>query len=149
MGDQIHAQAVALENKFPIAAREAYFRAATYYRHAPDFLIGNQTDPRLFSSWDSTLADFDKAISLLDYPVTRYNISTPDFDVPIVVYKASHGNESCPTVVAGNGYDGAQEELFHELGHAVLARGWNFVTYEGPGQPTVRRNQGLGFMPNW
>lgn len=31
----------------------------------------------------------------------------------------------------------------------ALARGWNVITYEGPGQPTVRRDQGLGFISNW
>jgi hypothetical protein len=32
---------------------------------------------------------------------------------------------------------------------AALARGINVITYEGPGQPTVRREQNIGFIPDW
>lgn len=39
--------------------------------------------------------------------------------------------------------------MYHALGRSVLERGWKFVTYEGPGQPTVRRQQGLGFRPDY
>lgn len=31
----------------------------------------------------------------------------------------------------------------------MLERGLNVVTYEGPGQPTVRRQQNIGFIPDW
>jgi dienelactone hydrolase len=49
----------------------------------------------------------------------------------------------------GNGYDGAQEELLHVCVAAALDRGYHVITYEGPGQPTVRRSQNLAFMPEW
>ncbi len=37
----------------------------------------------------------------------------------------------------------------HSYVFPALERGSNVITYEGPGQPTVRRNQGLGFIYNW
>jgi pimeloyl-ACP methyl ester carboxylesterase len=49
----------------------------------------------------------------------------------------------------GNGYDAAQEDSFRQTGMAALEGGWNVMTYEGPGQPTVRREQGLGFNYDW
>jgi dienelactone hydrolase len=52
-------------------------------------------------------------------------------------------------VLVGSGYDGSQEELYHAYRKSVLERGWNFATYEGPGQPTVRRQQNIGFRPQW
>ncbi|KAM0467064.1 hypothetical protein ACHAPV_000578 [Trichoderma viride] len=97
LADRIHSKAEAINSKrFPVSAREAYFRSATYYRAATTFLYANR-----------------------------------------------------PTVIVGSGYDGSQEELYHSIGRAILDRGWNFITYEGPGQPTVRRQQGLGFIHNW
>jgi pimeloyl-ACP methyl ester carboxylesterase len=48
-----------------------------------------------------------------------------------------------------SGYDGSQEDLYHGIGRQATSRGYNFISYEGPGQPTVRREQGLGFIPNW
>lgn len=54
-----------------------------------------------------------------------------------------------PTLLVGNGYDAAQEDSFHTIGAAALERGWNVMTYEGPGQPTVRREQDIGFIYDW
>ena len=31
----------------------------------------------------------------------------------------------------------------------MTCRGFNVITYEGPGQPKVRRDQNIGFIPNW
>ena len=52
-------------------------------------------------------------------------------------------------MVVGNGFDAAHEDSYHYYCAAVLARGWNCITYEGPGQNTVRRTQDLGFIPEW
>lgn len=37
----------------------------------------------------------------------------------------------------------------HIHGFAVLERGYNLITFEGPGQPTVLREQNLGFIADW
>ena len=38
---------------------------------------------------------------------------------------------------------------YHTIVVPALARGWNCITYEGPGQPSVRRSQNIGFIPHW
>ncbi|KAK5119184.1 hypothetical protein LTR85_007798 [Meristemomyces frigidus] len=119
------------------------------------FLHGNWSDPRIYSLWEQQLASFDRAIALLDpVPAERFSPRTysdhiGEYDTIGVLYKASGGNQSLPTVLVGNGYDGAQEESFHSSCVELLKRGVNCVTYEGPGQPTVRRQQGIGFIPGW
>lgn len=35
------------------------------------------------------------------------------------------------------------------MGIGSLERGWNVITYEGPGQASVRRYQNLGFIVEW
>ncbi|KAM0455286.1 hypothetical protein ACHAO4_004164 [Trichoderma viride] len=163
LANQIHGKAEAINSKrFPVSAREAYFRSATYYRAATTFLYANISDPRIYSVWNSALGDFNKAISLLPVPAERVNISATNFTIPAVFYSAQSSvntpnnhqqnpfnSTKRPTVIVGSGYDGSQEELYHSIGRAILDRGWNFITYEGPGQPTVRRQQGLGFIHNW
>ncbi|XXG95722.1 hypothetical protein Hte_001992 [Hypoxylon texense] len=153
LADSLHDVATSINaTKFPVSAREAYFRAASYYRASVFFLTGNQTDPRLFDVWDVALADFDQAISLTDAKGERVTVKGPGFDIPVVFWKspkASKCKGPVPTILLGSGYDAPQEDSYHALGREILDRGWNFVTYEGPGQPTVRRDQGLGFIPNW
>ncbi|OTB09296.1 hypothetical protein M426DRAFT_70634 [Hypoxylon sp. CI-4A] len=152
LGDALHNTAASINaSKFPVSAREAYFRASSYYRMSTFYLVGNQSDPRLFDVWDSALADFDKAISLTEVKGERVTVKGPGFDIPVIYWRSPKADQSgsVPTVLAGSGYDGPQEDLYHAIGRNILDRGWNFATYEGPGQPTVRRQQGLGFISNW
>ena len=49
----------------------------------------------------------------------------------------------------GHGYDGCQEELYHQLVSPALERGFNVITYEGPGQASLRHFQQKGFILEW
>jgi pimeloyl-ACP methyl ester carboxylesterase len=156
MAEQIHSIAESVNVTVdPVAAREAYFRAASYYRGADFFIHGNQSDPRIYSLWDQQLASFNNAIALLRpvpgerFTVKAANSSVGPYEIPGIFFKASTSNALTPTIMVGNGYDGSQEESYHMACVEILKRGVNCVTYEGPGQPTVRRNQNLGFIPDW
>jgi pimeloyl-ACP methyl ester carboxylesterase len=156
MAQQIHSIAESISVTVdPVAAREAYFRASSYYRGADFFLHGNQSDPRVYTLWDQQLASFNKAIALLKpvpgerFTVKAANSSVGPYEIPGIFFKASASNALTPTIMVGNGYDGSQEESYHMACVEILKRGVNCVTYEGPGQPTVRRNQNLGFIPDW
>jgi hypothetical protein len=48
-----------------------------------------------------------------------------------------------------NGFDGSQEEMLYVCGFAALERSFNVLTFEGTSQPTVVREQSLGFRLDW
>ena len=157
MAQAINALADGIEPSVdPAGARENYFHAATYFRGAAFFLIGNQSDPRLVSLWDQQITAFDKAVVLLEpAPAEKFTVkatqsSIGSFEVPGYFFKA---NKDCgkrlPTFVVVNGYDGSQQESYHTMCAQILLRGMNCVTYEGPGQPSPRRYQNVGFIPDW
>lgn len=133
----------------PVSRRDALFRAATYYRSADFFLHGNADDPRIDSLWKKQRACFDEAIALLPIPGERLTLRADGFDVPAIFYRAALDGKPRPTVIVCSGFDGSQEELMHTCGFAALERGYNVLTYEGPGQPSVRRDQKLGFIHDW
>ncbi|KAE8379708.1 Alpha/Beta hydrolase protein [Aspergillus bertholletiae] len=159
LADQIAHQATSIDAKrFPVSAREAHLRASTYYRAADFFLHGNASDPRIQSLWVSVLDHYDAAMQLLPDPPQKVEINGGRFQLPVYFYsppKSSQANVTggkgnrLPTILVSTGYDGAQQDLYHAMGKEILARGWNFVTYEGPGQPQVRREQNIGFIPDW
>ncbi|KAH7475489.1 hypothetical protein FOMA001_g11647 [Fusarium oxysporum f. sp. matthiolae] len=93
---------------------------------------------------------FNTAIALLLVPGKRIELPFTDgkLRIPAIFY-GSGKKEARPTIILGNGYDGGQEEMLHVMGKAILERGMNVITYEGPGQPTVRRKQNLGFIHEW
>ncbi len=71
----------------PIGTREAYFRAATYYRAAAFYLIKNWSDSRNYELWDKALDTFNKAMALMEpipgerFTVKAHSPSIGDFDV--------------------------------------------------------------------
>lgn len=138
-----------LSKKFPVSARSAFFAAATYFRAADFYLHENPADPRILEYWGNQTAAFDAGLALLDTPNERVLVNAPHFDVPGIWFTPDEEVKQRPTIVMGNGYDGAQEEMYHAMGAAALERGYNVLTYEGPGQPSVRRYQELGFIHDW
>lgn len=149
LATRVHNTAQSIDSsRYPISARNALFREATYYRSADFFLHGNASDPRINSLWAQQLAAFDSAIALLPVPGKRIAIQADGFEVPAIFYGTGLPGRR-PTMIACSGFDGSQEEMYHQIGEAILQRGMNVITYEGPGQPTVRRQQELGFIPNW
>jgi pimeloyl-ACP methyl ester carboxylesterase len=144
-----HVHASVSNTRHPVSARNALFRAANYYRAADFFLHGNPADLRINEMWTHQTACFDLAISLLDIPGERLELKTPEFTVPAILYRASKTDEPRPTLLLCNGYDGSQEEMLHVFGFGALERGFNVITFEGPGQPSVVRNQQLGFINEW
>ena len=140
----------------PVDAREKSFHASTYYRGAAFFLIGNQSGSRLVSLWTQQIANFDKAIALLkpapgeSFTAEATNASIGPYDIPGYFFKAEkHCRKKLPKLVVIGGYGSSQQESYRTLCAGVLRRGMNYVTYEGPGQPTPRRSQGIGFIADW
>ncbi|KAK2608486.1 hypothetical protein QQS21_002948 [Conoideocrella luteorostrata] len=127
------------KHKFPVSARTAFFSAATYFR----------TDPRIMDFWTNQTQAFDQGLALLYPPGQRFNIKTSEFEIPCIWITPGEEVKPRPTIILGNGYDGSQEEMLHVAGLAALERGYNVLTYEGPGQPSVRRYQNKGFIPEW
>ncbi len=144
-----HIHSTAPDSRHPVSARNAMFRAANYYRTADFFLHGNPADPRIMELWDNQTACFDKAISLLEVPGERFEIKTAGFNIPAIFYKAAKDDKPRPVLLLCTGYDGSQEEMLHMHGFAALERGFNIITFEGPGQPTVVRKQKVGFITEW
>ncbi len=137
-------------SKNVVSARDTYLRASTYFRAADFFLHGRPDDPRINKLWDQQISAFDKAIALLPVPGERLVLKGDGFDIPAIYYRPWPADDTPkPTIILGNGFDGAQEEMLHTFGLAGLERGFNVITYEGPGQPTVRRQQGHGWIHDW
>jgi dienelactone hydrolase len=138
------------ENSYDaINVRDTWFAAATYFRMADFYLHGNWNNPLINTLWDEQLNAFDSAIAALPVPGQRIQIPADNFTVEAIWYSPAQDRTRRPTLIVGNGYDGSQEDLYSTIVVPALARGWNCITYEGPGQPTVRRRQNLGFIPDW
>jgi len=131
-----------------VSAMEAYYRAATYYRTAEFFLHGNPADPRIVETWGMSRDSFRDALSLDDVPYEIVEIPYENTTLPGYFYKVDDSGTPRPLLIVQTGFDGCQEEL-HPYAMEGIKRGYNVLTFEGPGQGEVIRVQHLPFRPDW
>ncbi|KAK7423387.1 hypothetical protein QQZ08_009064 [Neonectria magnoliae] len=153
VANKTKAQAQDLEIAYdPVNVRATWFSVSNYFRRADVYNRADWDDPRINNYWDEQRAAFDKAIASLPIPAERVEIPADDFNVSSIWYSQPSENNHTqhrPTLILCQGFDAAQEDLYSTIVAPALARGWNVLSTEGPGQPTVRREQGLGFIPDW
>ncbi|RNB90282.1 alpha/beta fold hydrolase [Brevibacillus fluminis] len=130
-----------------VSARECYLRAHNYYRTAEFFLHGDQNDPRILDTWGKSRNAFRKAIQLFDTPVDEVKIPYEDTFLPGYFYRVDESPR--PTLLIHGGFDSTGEELYLEVVASALQRGYNCLTFEGPGQGAVIREQRLPFRHDW
>ena len=136
----------ALQAGQAITARQAYLRASNYYRTAMFFL--SHTDNRCDKYLTLTRDYFQKAARLFSPQIEVIHIPFGDARLP--AYFLSAGQSKGPTLIAVNGADSSNEELIHWIGFAAIARGWNFMVFEGPGQwSALQMNPGLYYRPDY
>ena len=138
--------AQALQASQVITARQAYLRASNYYRSAMFYL--SHKDDRLDKYLALTREYFQKAAGLFSPPIEAIQIPFGEARLP--AYFLSAGQTKRPTLIAVNGADSSNEELVHWIGFAAVARGWNFLVFEGPGQwSALQLNPGLYYRPDY
>lgn len=131
-----------------VSARQAYFRASNYYRAAEFYLHDDPRDPRIKELSRKSVACFDEALRLQGIPEERIDIPYEDATLPGIFYKLDESGAPRPTLLLMTGFDGTMEELISGA-EAATERGINCLTFEGPGQGRVIREQGLPFRPDW
>jgi len=131
-----------------VTAREAFYRAATYYRTAEFFLHGNPSDPRIVETWEMSRTAFRDALALDTVPYEIVAIPYGNTTLPGYFYKVDDSKKPRPLLIVQTGFDGCQEEL-HPYAMEGIKRGYNVLTFEGPGQGEVIRVQHLPFRADW
>jgi alpha-beta hydrolase superfamily lysophospholipase len=126
----------------------ALFRAHTYYRTAEFFLASG--DPKRKSTGKKTISTFYAGLDTLGVSYERIKVPYGDgTHLNAVYYPATAADPQKPLIMFVGGYDSTLEELYFALAQAARDRGFATLTYEGPGQGGVLREQGLTFIPEW
>ncbi|NHT16085.1 alpha/beta fold hydrolase [Cellulomonas sp. IC4_254] len=137
----------AREGGHAVSARDHYLRASNYFRCAEFFLHGNPDDPRIQESYDDSLAAFRAYVELTDGAVREVEVPFEGTTLHGYFYRGGPGER--PTVVMHNGFDGSVEEMHFFGAAAAVERGYHVLSFDGPGQPSSRRRDGLTFRADW
>ena len=131
-----------------VSARDTYLRASSYYRTAYLPLYGSPVDPRLVQAFDKETTIFQKAAALMRPPVEPVEIPYEGTTLPGYFCQVDDSDRPRPTLVCTNGYDSTINEMYVTFATA-LARGYNLLLFDGPGQGRPLIEQGLVFRPDW
>jgi pimeloyl-ACP methyl ester carboxylesterase len=138
-----------------VSAREAYLRASNYYR-AAEFLLLSPEDPRIQTTWGSSKECFSNAGKLFSPPIESIEIPYEGTTLPGHFYRLNENSNNDtatppprPTLIAHGGFDSTLEELYTFAAAPALERGYNCLTFEGPGQGGVIRKQKIPFRYDW
>lgn len=151
LADRIHGIGLAaLAAGHRISARDALLRASNYYRTA-EFYRRSDPDNDAESARLARLSreSFAAAAELLDVPARRVAIPYEDTTLPGYLFRADDSGTVRPTLVYHGGFDSTLEESYLAIARGALERGYNVLAFDGPGQGTARRLQGLVFRPDW
>lgn len=152
-----------------ISARDAYLRASNYYR-VSEFMLIDPQDPRIQITWGNSKECFSRAVKF--FPFTVESIDIPyeqGITLPGYFYHTSKKSvsdnntyedmknketeietkSSRPTIIVHGGFDSTLEELYSAAAAPALERGYNCLTFEGPGQGGVIRKQKIPFRHDW
>lgn len=133
----------------PISARESFLRASTYFRMAEFYLHGNPDDPRILQESRASREAYAKAAELTGPTWEPIEIPYEGTTLPGYFYKVDDSDQPRPTLIFHGGYDSSIEELFYYGGAAAVRRGYNCLTFDGPGQGRPLREQNLVFRHDW
>jgi hypothetical protein len=114
-------------------SRLAYLRASTYFRTAGVMLMGVPLD---------SAALMAPAAEIVEIPFEQTTL-------PGYFFAADDSGRARATVVLTGGYDGTAEELYFANGAAALARGYNVLAFDGPGQGAALIERGLVMRADW
>jgi hypothetical protein len=131
------------------SARDAFLRASTYYNTAAFFLDGTSDPSRLLPTWKAHRECFDEAASRFDPPFEKVEIPYEDTTLPGYLFKVDDSGRSRPLLILNNGSDGPVTDMYLMGAAAALERGYNALTFDGPGQGAALFVQKLYFRPDW
>lgn len=132
-----------------VSAREAYLRASTYYDLAGWPLFGAPVDPRLAKSAAAADDAFAKAMALADHRAEFLEIDLDGLQMPAWFLSPASDGKPQRTLIATNGYDSNVHEMYFAQALPALARGWNVLLFDGPGQGRNLIRDGAHLRPDW
>ncbi|SNS24567.1 alpha/beta hydrolase family protein [Rhodococcoides kyotonense] len=137
------------EKGHDVSAAQAYLRAATYFAIAVDSVAGLDSDDQLLPTFRLHRSAWDRFVDTTSHSVERIEIPYEDGPMPGYVFRPSGDGARRPTFVMVNGSDGALTSLWSSGAAGALARGYNVVMFDGPGQQSMLFERSIGFRPDW
>lgn len=131
------------------SARQAWMWAQSYYDTATYFVDGSGDPNRFLPTWELFYNGWLRAITFFDPPGEPVSIPYEDTALQGFYFRAKGATGRRPLLIMNNGSDGSLLDMLTFGGAGALARGYDMLTFDGPGQGYALWKQGLHFRPDW
>ena len=131
------------------SARQAFLWAQNFYDSAIYFADGTGDPKRMATAWQSMDDCWLKSIALFDPPVEQISIPYGGTALRGFYFRGRSSKEKRPLLILVNGSDGCALDMWTLGAAGATARGYDCLTFDGPGQGYALLKQGLYFRPDW
>ncbi|MGW4690201.1 alpha/beta hydrolase family protein [Streptomyces sp. NPDC004244] len=133
------------------SARDAWLRAAGYFGTALVAADALADESRLLAVFREHRDCFDRFAAAWHPAAERVSLPYEGTALPGYLFtpRSGAGGGGAPTVIVNNGSDGPVSAAWTMLGAPAVARGWNVLLFDGPGQQTMLFEHGMRFRPDW
>ena len=132
-----------------VSARDSFLRASNYYRSSEFFLHGDPKDPRIAHAYRRSVDCYKAAARLYDPPIEPVEIPYEHTTLPGYLHRVDNSARRRPLLIMHTGFDGSAEENHWNGARAAVERGYNVLSFDGPGQFGPLHREGLTFRPDW
>jgi len=148
-GDDIAHRATSSGASHAVTTRNRYMRASMYAAQELFFVLGSSDGSREEHVFDVAQARWNRAVALFEPAVEHSKVNSPFGPIPVHFFPSPSGSGRRPTVIISEGSDGQNVETMQFGVTAALARGYNVVLFEGPGQMSLLFKRHIMFTPDW
>jgi hypothetical protein len=132
-----------------VGARDNYLRAANNYRSSEFFLHATPKDPSVVRAYGRQIKTYKAAARLFDVPVEPVEIPYEATSLPGYFHRVDQSDRPRPLLIMHTGFDGSAEEKHWSGAGAAVARGYNVLAFDGPGQSGPLHREDLPFRLDW
>lgn len=132
----------------PVTARARYLRAAKYYAQALFVVLGSSTPNEEEEVYLKMKSAWSKVAALNKPAWQKVSIPYEGSDLPGWFCPSPQSGKR-PTLILTNGSDGQNPDILPYGLEAGLARGYNVLLYDGPGQGEMLFLRKIPFRSDW
>jgi hypothetical protein len=131
------------------SARQAYLWAQNFYDSATYFVDGSKDPSRFLPTWELLYDCWLKSLPLFDPPIEAVKIPYENTELHGFFIRGKNATGKRPLLILVNGSDGSLLDMWLWGGSGALARGYDCLTFDGPGQGYALWKQKMYFRPDW
>jgi hypothetical protein len=131
------------------SARQAYLWAQNFYDSSTYFVDGSKDATRFLPTWELLYDCWLKSLPFFDPPIEPVSIPYEQTQLHGFFFRGRSTAPQRPLLILVNGSDGSLLDMWLWGGAGALARGYDCLTFDGPGQGYALWKDKLYFRPDW